>query len=196
MLFSSLLQGMFAWTEILFVPHYWNPQFRVIRLSNDFFMEDLIYTFFSGGSAAVMYQAIFRKPLFDAERIPIWPFAVVPALFLLYWLVSGVSIMGVCLLGGLALIVVSILFERRLGRPILTNGLLLASFALLIYLVLGRWFPSFPASFNKAHLSGLSFLGIPIEELMYYFVFGGFWCLLYEVVGRGRLRSKLGYFYD
>ena len=34
-LFTSLIGGILGFTEIFFVPNYWNPQFEVFKIRND-----------------------------------------------------------------------------------------------------------------------------------------------------------------
>jgi hypothetical protein len=64
------------------------------------------------------------------------------------------------------------------------------SFTLLYTIVLvvtGHVYPDFFKCWNEADLSGVHFLGAPVEEYLYAFTFGAFWAPLYEAWKRTRI---------
>jgi hypothetical protein len=196
-LFSSLLAGSGGVGEVAFVPSYWNPRFHVIRILDDLFLESFLFTFFLGGAASVFYQVAFRKRLLNVRRVSLKVLVLIPIYFVvLRLLIPQLNIIFFLLGAGLTLMMLFALLEGTLIRPMALSGLLLLALSLVIYVPLWRLFPSFGASYNTSELTGISLLGIPAEELLFYLAFGAVWCVVYELFGNSRFRRMLGYFYD
>lgn len=68
-----------------------------------------------------------------------------------------------------------------LGRCVLTGGGLFAGFYALFLLLLEATAPGYIAqAWNLRNLSGITPLGMPLEELLFGFAFGTYWSGLYE----------------
>ena len=67
MLFSSLLLLPFGLTQPLFVPDYWQPDV-LYKFFGLFDIESLLWCFFTGGIAAVLYEEIFKIRLVPGKN--------------------------------------------------------------------------------------------------------------------------------
>src|SRR3989344_8235467 len=132
-LYISLLGGILGFTEIFFVPNYWNPQFDIFKIRNDLFFESFIFAFFLTGFSSTLYQVIFRKPLFKVEKIKRRILLLLPLIFLLHLLIPKINVM---IFSISSMIIVSFLFylsEKKFGKAILINGILSFSFFTILY---------------------------------------------------------------
>ncbi len=191
MLLTSGLGGVLGFSETLFIPDYWRPQFQVIRISDELFVESLLFAFFLAGFSSVLYQVVFRKPLFEADRVDPKLLLAPPIVFALYPLAPGVNIIFFTLAGMLIGASAFYLSDKSLGKPILLNGLLTFAFFLPNYILFWKLFPSLVASYNYSALSGVKLFKIPLEELLFYFSVGSSFCLIYEVLMSARIKQVL-----
>lgn len=200
MMLSSIVGGFFGgFSEAFFVPSYWDPRFFIFKIPVPYFHLDLdsfIFSFFLAGMASVPYQVLFNRPLFDTHRVPAKIIYVAVLIFFSHLLIPQVNVIyfsiGCMVVGGGT----CFLLDKNLGIPFLINALLVFTFFTFSYLIFWQLFSPLAASYNYPALSGIHLLGIPIEELSFYFAVGSFWCFPYELLGNSRLRSKLRYFYD
>src|SRR3989338_2318704 len=186
-LFTSLIGGILGFTEIFFVPNYWNPQFEVFKIRNDLFFESFIFPFFLAGFSSTLYQVIFRKPLFKVEKIKRRILLLLPIIFFIYILIPEINVIFFSIS---SMLIVSFLFylsEKKIGKAILINGILNFTFFTSLYLFFWNLFPSIQTSYNYEVLSGINITGIPFEELLFYFAMGTNFCLFYEILNK---RSK------
>ena len=64
MIFGSLLAMPFGLSESLWVPEYWNPPSLFNLISNyGVGIESFLLFFICGGTAAVIYEIIFKKKI-------------------------------------------------------------------------------------------------------------------------------------
>ncbi len=195
--FSSLVACVLGVTEICFVPAYWEPAFPRIQLFRDqLYLESLLFSFFLGGVASVFYEVGLRVPSLDAGRVTGRVLFSLPGVFFLYPLIPQVSVMYFCIGSLLACAYLVYRIDRRLGKPMLVNGLLLFVYALVVYLLLWHFYPSVRVSYKYHALSGINIWGIPVEELLFFFSFGTIWCLFYGLIGNGRARQFFPAFYS
>lgn len=194
-LLSSIIGGILGITEIFFVPNYWNPQFQTIKIFNNLFLESFIFAFFLAGFSSVLYQFIFKKSLFETQKIKPKLLLIPPIIFLLHLIIPQINVMvfsfGSMLMGALLFY----LSDKKLGWPILLNGLFVLTFFLITYIIFWQLFPSLVISYNYKTLIKISIFGIPIEELLFFFAIGTNFCLIYEILSNSKYRKYLGYFY-
>src|SRR3989344_4989061 len=155
-LFTSLIGGILGFTEIFFVPNYWNPQFEVFKIRNDLFFESFIFTFFLAGFSSTLYQVIFRKPLFKVEKIKRRILLLLPIIFFIYILIPEINVIFFSIS---SMLIVSFLFylsEKKIGKAILINGILNFTFFTSLYLFFWNLFPSIQTSYNYEVLSGIN----------------------------------------
>ena len=187
---SSAGTALFGLTEPIFVPAYWNPPslFELARRTG-FDIESLIFAFAIGGIGSVLYDSITRQHLVSvtlADRntplhrlhlaallLPVVSF--VP-LVLLPWN-PIYAVLTSLLLGAIA----SVACRPALGRKTVIGAFLFLVFYAALMLGL-RWLaPGYIAEvWNLPALRGGLFIGIPVEELVYGFVFGAYWTSVYE----------------
>lgn len=155
-------------------------------------LQSFLVGFFLGGISAVLYASLLNKKRTrkrEAWRNPAhrWWFCGV--------LLSGI---GVMILGTFILslnsIYVSLLVmvaggiwivwhRRDLLSEAVGNGILLAALLCIFYVGLQFLFPRiFLTQWNLADLSGVFFLGIPLEELLFAFAWGFITGPAYEFV--------------
>ncbi len=194
-LLSSIIGGVFGFTEVFFVPNYWNPKFKVLKLSDSLFLDSLIFAFFLAGFSSVIYQVVFKKALFVNHTVNTKLFYVPPAIFALHLLLPQINVMVFTFSGMFIGAFLFYLADKRLGKLILFNGLFTFLFFFALYASLWNVFPSLAASYNYKVLSGITAFGVPIEELLFFFAIGTNFCLFYEILGDSRYRKYFTYFY-
>jgi hypothetical protein len=188
----GLATMLFGSTEPLFVPAYWNPPslFELAQRTG-FDIESLIFSFALGGIGTVLYDTFARGQLVPASQAQrkasrhrlhlaalLLPLVLFVPLYFLPW--NPIYPVLICLaLGALA----SNLCRPELRRKSLIGGILF--FGLYAVFMLGlKW--SAPgyivAVWNLPALSGGLLYGIPVEELLFGFVFGLYWSGVYEHV--------------
>jgi len=195
-LLTSIIGGLSGVTEIFFVPVYWNPQFQVVKILDMLFLESFIFAFFLAGFSAVIFQVLSGKPIYNVQKIRIELLLVAPVIFLFHPLFPEISVMvfsfGSMFFGAFLFY----LAEKKFGTAMLFNGFLTFAFFLIMYAVFWNLFPSLAASYNYVSLSGVAILGIPIEELLFFFAVGTYFCVVYEILKKSKLKEYLSIFYD
>jgi len=160
-------------------------------------IEDLIMGFFAGGAAIVLYKAIFNKDDYKANSLGFNSKVV--------WLVTSLLGLIVCdflfrffgvfsyyaNLLGLGLIAVILLSYRKdLIKEALWGGLLLTAISLPVYWI---WFAVFPGIRERYWqfdmISGSYFLGIPYEDVIWWFFVGVVISIAYDEYNGLRLRK-------
>ena len=187
---TSAVTALFGLTEPIFVPEYWNPPslFELARRTG-FDIESLIFAFALGGIGSVLYDAIARQhlvPASPAERTtPLHRFhlaalLIPPVLFVPLYLLSWNPIYAVLtslLLGTLAAVVC----RPALGRKTALGAVLFLGLYGVFMLGLRLLTPGYIAEvWNLPALRWGLVIGIPLEELVFGFVFGAYWTGVYE----------------
>ncbi|NOQ55947.1 MAG: hypothetical protein GQ477_04035 [Nanohaloarchaea archaeon] len=193
-LLTSIIGGILGFTEIFFVPNYWNPQFQVIRIFDNLFLDSLLFAFFLAGFSSVIYQFIFRSPLFKVDKIKTKLLLIPPIIFLLHLFISEINVMvfsfGSMLIGAF----IFYFSDKKLGKPMLLNGLFTFIFFMIMYIIFWQLFPLLIISYNYEVLSGINIFRIPIEELLFFFAIGTNFCLIYEILENSKLKNTLTIF--
>lgn len=190
MFWASLFTAPFGLTEPLFVPEYWNPPglFDLAQRTG-LDIESLIFTFAIGGVAATLYSVLTgrgTRPVPEHEKHrPLHrhhykalaaPFVAFPVLYLFPWnpIYPGIVAM---IIGAAA----TIACRPDLKTKTWIGGLLFLGYYVVFLLGLEWTAPGYiERVWNLAALSGVIVFNMPLEELVWAFVFGMYWSSVYE----------------
>ena len=189
-LFMSIVIAFFGLTEPLFFNQYWKPEF-IIQIPNfNLGFESIILDFFYGGIAAVIYEYIFRDGLKYTRKVKkterrkeiILALISAVALFFFFFAVLKLNIIYATSLELFGLGAILLYFRHDLLLPSFVSGIIMAVLAFAILLLLEMLFPGLINSWWQINLlSGITFLGIPIEEFLWHFALGFGLGSIYEV---------------
>ena len=198
MLVVSAWTSLLALTEPFFVPRYWNPPSLFgLAQSTGFDVESFVFCWGIGGLAVVLYELpvpVRHVPLRPGSRALVFhPVALVvtPAAFVILSSFTGLNPIYCALaaLGlGSCLVLASRpdLLRKMLSSAVIFLGLYSAYFLSLVVAVPGY----VQRVWDLRVLSGVSLLGIHLEELGFAFAFGFFWSGMYEYARGLRLRRR------
>jgi hypothetical protein len=196
MLLMSLLVGLgtvfteYYWWTI----DWWHPEtITGTRVG----IEDFLLGIANGGVAAVVYSYFFKKSHYkiptdsnksQALSVGLLTFAVLSFGFWGLRLTSFYACVGAMILGSI------LLFYFR--KDLLLNGIYSGLIMLLLsfppYLIGEALSPGFlDNSWHYSMLTNLRFLGIPIEDLIFYFLFGIWVGPLYELMFAKKQRKRV-----
>ncbi len=180
-------------TEPLFVPEYWNPPSLFdLAAKTGFDIESLIFAFSIGGIAAVLYELFFKvkhKKINKKEmnsgkhRFHLLALSSPVIVFLFLYFFTNLnpiySAITAMFIGSFSVI----LCRPNLKNKILVGGLLFLVIYFIFFFLLNLVYPGWIEKiWNLGAISGILFLGIPIEELLFAFSFGMMWSGIYEHV--------------
>jgi len=206
MLFMSSAFGVVGWfIEPIFLTDYWHP--TMIFTSSFTFnsttyqlgsIEGIIFSFLIGGIASVVYE-VFVGKYFKSRRIRkhnwiLWAVSLLTLNVAVLMISTSVGINSIyaAILSCLACFCFYIFFSKDLIVDSLLSGLLMGCISLLVLLT---WhfifFGIFDAWWQRENLSGISILGIPIEEPLLYFTLGAVLGPLYEFLLGLRFRRTI-----
>ncbi|MBI4152041.1 hypothetical protein HY496_03650 [Candidatus Woesearchaeota archaeon] len=196
MLWVSSFTTILGFTEPLFVPEYWNPPslFNLAQRTG-FDLESLIFSFSIGGIISVLYEVIFRK--FEHRKlrtIPSWHWLAVSAPIFIFTLLFVTTALNPIYSASIAMFLGSLLVmvcRRDLMVKMVVSGgvFLLFYFGLLLFFNLA--FPGYiQAVWNWEAISGITIMGVPVEELAFAFTAGMLWSSVYEHVRNLRIDGK------
>lgn len=184
LLFGSFLALPFGFSEVLFVHEYWNPP-SLFNLINKFGfgIEDFIFTFIVGGIAAIGYEVIYKKKdvKIKSKHKGLSPYILFCILFLgLEVLLPYKTIYNLYLSFFVCEIYVG--YKRPdLVSQMTYSGLFFSIFYFLSFLFFNSFFPNYINSiYSLKNFIGINIAGIPIEEILFSFLGGSFWSILYE----------------
>lgn len=190
MLQVSLVTTAFGLTEPLFVPEYWNPPTLFdLAQRTGFDIESLIFCFGIGGIGSVLYSVLTHRndvavPASE-KRMPLHrhhyktlasPFVAFLLLYFLPWnpIYPSIAAMAV---GAIA----TLLCRPDLKTKTWVGGVLFLAYYLVFFLALEATSPGYvQLVWNLQDISGILWLGIPLEELLFAFTFGLYWSGVYE----------------
>jgi len=186
MIFASLLCMPLGLSEIFFVPWYWNPH-RLFNLNPA--IESLLFCFAVGGIASVLYEVVFKKHLRKAreKRIEtkrhLYALAGVFIFSMIFFSFIFKKDLIYTAIISMALGSVTIMISRKdlIKETVLGGFLFLIVYFSLLYLLNTLIFPDIIVRvWNLEHLWGITFLKIPLEEILWAFTFGSLWAPIYE----------------
>ena len=180
----SLLTTPVALTDLLFVPEYWQP---ITLFSLPVGLEGFLFCFATGGLGAVLYEEILRKKVIKStgqlreknlrSRFLIFVGVVV---VLLLRLLTPCNFMHAILLGALVSASVIVALRRDLFPAVIFSGLFFAILYTLIFVSLLQVFPDMLSMWALENLSQISFVEIPVEEVLWAFLAGAILGSFYE----------------
>ncbi|KAA3616825.1 MAG: hypothetical protein D8M58_17640 [Calditrichaeota bacterium] len=191
MWYASLLTMPFGLTEPIFVPEYWHPP-SLFDLAHrtGFDIESLIFCFAIGGIGIVLYDIVFRvdhEAMAEHEKhhkhhrfhiyTLISPLTIFPILyFTINWNVIYTATLTMFLAGLAAL-----WCRPDLKAKIWIGGVLFLLLYAIYFLALAWIAPGYVEKvWTLSAISGISIIGIPIEELVFAYTFGMLWSSYYE----------------
>jgi hypothetical protein len=172
MLFAII--GLFSeylwWTK-----DWWRPQTITGTLIG---IEDLIFGFVSGGIAAVLYEELFKKRIYKYKSgdhnlttalIIISSYLIFSLIFYILKLNSFIATTVTYIITGGILI----FLRKDLIWDAILTGLCFVVSSIPIFLLLTYFSPNFiDKTWLWQNLSGIRFLEIPIEDLIWFFLAG------------------------
>lgn len=187
LLISSIFAVPLGLTEFLFIPTYWQPRFNVIHISNELFVESLLFTFFFAGIGAIFYQSIYNKEYFKIKISPFY-LLISPSLFLLYFLSRFVFqfqinimyfVISSLLIGS---IIALIKFRITVIKSIILNTMIFTMFYVLAIVIISLIFKEWSQSYNIKSFVPFLIAGVPLEEFFWAFSFTLYWAPFYEII--------------
>lgn len=191
MLIVSLWTSLLGFTEPLFVPVYWAPPSLFDLASRTGFdIESFIFSFAIGGIAVILYERIFHESHIHISaqyqhtlrhRYHLLALLSAPIAFVVISLTispnpiyaSSISLM----LGGFA----TWYCRPDLKKKMIISGFLFLGLYFFYFLILIAMYPGYVEKvWNLQAISGILFIGVPLEELMFAFSFGFLWSSIYE----------------
>lgn len=155
------------------VNDYWNPKYILWPFN----FEDFGYGFFLGGIVASSYQVFFKKKLTAERNLRkgwLLTFIAVSTLtfpLVVSWL--GLNSIIAHILPPLFVASVIFVLRRDLILPSLFAACITLVLTTVLFLLAQCLFPNlFSENWNLENLSGIDFLGIPFEELLFAFSLG------------------------
>lgn len=193
MLFMGLFAGFLGPVWEFWYKDYWRPEYAFKFLP---MFEDCLFGFLIGGISAVIYEEIFAKKLIKRKKKAPYCLIILLAIvsisaFLLFNHFLGINSIYVSFI---VFLIVSFVIWRR--RPDLVYNSFLSGFFLTIAGLIGHLFflslyPNIIKEWWLLHnISGILILGIPIEEPIWFFLWGMVGGPLYEFWQGYRLKDR------
>ena len=194
MLIVSAWTSLLGLTEPIFVPHYWNPPSLFnLAYRTHFDIESFIFSFAIGGIAVVLYELFFSyrpgamggmERHHARHRYHLWALLSAPIVFATLLLVAPInpiySAFIAMMIGGIA----TWYCRPDLKKKMIASAFLFLALYFLYFLTLIAAYPGYVERvWNLGAISGILFLGVPFEELMFAFGLGFYWSSVYEHVG-------------
>ncbi len=187
---ASVVSAYLWWTV-----DWWRPQtITGTRVG----IEDFLLGFSNGGIAVVLYEEIFKKRLYKRKKehthntgaiiIAMFCFLIISILFYSFHVTSFAA----CAVGLIVATTCLMYFRKDLILTSLFNGLLMILVTIPVYYFLILFSPGWvEKTWLFSHLTGIKITGIPLEDLIFYFLLGLFVAPLYEYWQGVRLRKVL-----
>lgn len=182
--FGSLVSTPLGLTQPLFVPGYWEP--TVILQIEGWDIESLIWSFFMGGIAAVIFEVIWSKRLVRSKpHKPKWLEIVLliagfAAVVVGAWYLNF-STLHSCFIVASAVILALWKMRPDLVKPSILGGLLFTLIYIVVLLLAEHLSRGFLNQWNPSGNWGIAIHGIPLEEYLFAFLFTAWWSLLYPI---------------
>ncbi len=175
MLFFSLLTSVvspitaYIWWTI----DWWHP---LTITGSRVGVEDIIIGFVSGGVATIIYSDVFKMKMSGKKAVKVGnlPLNIALGLFIIGILFWGFG-MSSFLSSTVSMLVfgsIIVVFRKDLFVDAVMSGVLTVIAVLPFYYFLIYFSPGWIDMTYDLSLSGIKFTGIPVEELVFYFLFG------------------------
>lgn len=183
MLFMGFLVGIVGPISEFWYKDYWQPAYAFGFIPR---LEDFLFGFFIGGIGATIYEEIFAKKLIKRTgRVPHWLMwslaCAVVAILIIFNNILGINSIYASFIAFILLIFV--IWRRRpdLIQDSILSGVFLAVISIIFYLFYLRIYPNIIQDWWRLdNISGIFVLGIPIEEPIWFFLWGMVGGPLYE----------------
>lgn len=185
MLVASILITPATFSEVFFVPGYWLPDtIGNPKLS----VEDFIFTFAVGGIIAVIYELFMKgkvkhQRLCDCYNGEIFHGLIlgigVISIFLAYTIFK-INFMYAVYIGIIVNVVLISITRPDLIKKVVYSGLLFGVLYFLFFSVFSLFVPDFIKHWNLENLSGIIFVGVPLEEILWAIGTGSLLGPIYE----------------
>lgn len=180
----------FAFTEFLFYPTYWEPQFLFdLPQKIGFGIEDFLFVIGLGAFTSAVYPALFLKKLspvrlhFQSNIFKLLVSVLGAFLLTSLFLFTEIPMIWACVPIMFAIAAAMVFLRRDLVVPALWGGLLSSLFYFAICLLLGVIVPNvFSLNWNAEKFSNIFVLGIPLEEVLYAWAAGTVSTVFYPFV--------------
>lgn len=177
-IFSVFTAPLAPITQYLwFYNDYWRPEyiygFNIGNVPTG--IEELLFAFFVGGIAGVIYEVIFRKKRkFGKPRhgttLSLFALGFISSFVLIALGINSIWATSISLFL-VAIIMISI--DKDLIKDALYTSVFLTLIAIILYLIWLRLYPGVLKQFwIVSSFSGITIMGIPIEELAWFFSAG------------------------
>ena len=184
----SIISAPLGLTQILFVPEYWNPP-SLFNLTQTygFDIESIIWVFSIAGLASVTYELIFKpqhkKSKKKLSKIHYWDFAIIPLVFLIIYLGTDFNPIYAVIIAFFAGGICTLMCRPDLHKQIWGGAAIFTFLYIFFFFILNAFYPNFvPDYWNLSAVSGILFIGIPLEEILFAFGLGMCWGSIYEHV--------------
>lgn len=177
MIIMSILVAILGlFSEYLWWTHdWWRPQTITGTIIG---IEDLLLGFTNGGIAAVLYEELFKKRMYKYKSrnhnlgialLILLSYSVFMFMFYILKLNSFIATTAIQIIMGTVLI----FLRKDLIYDAFLTGFCLAITSIPVYLLVEYLSPNFiENTWLWSNLSGITFLKIPIEDLIFYFLAG------------------------
>lgn len=166
-----------------FYTHVWRPEaLNILHLPFGVLGEDILYTFAFGGIAAVLYEELLGKKHLKSlrKKNTFTHYLLFPVILFVSLLVSirylGLNPYYATYIGFVVGAIVMWIGRRDLIVHSFLSGIFLGT--LYFFLAAFVFLPLFPhvveTWWKVSQLSGILFLGVPLEEILWAFYFGVF----------------------
>lgn len=184
---GAIFAEAFVWTT-----DWWQPKTITGTVVG---IEDVIFAFLVGGILASIYEELFRKKLVHIRKKKdhhLKNFVIVVLACLLIGNISFFYFHIHSYYASLASMLVPTLilyvYRKDLISLSIGSGLLVILISIPIYCVVFYFDPSAINMWLHQNISGLTVIGIPAEDLVWFFVTGAFLSPLYELWKGDRLK--------
>jgi hypothetical protein len=175
LIMSVIIGAIGPFAEIFYLRDYWQPQtFNGWAVG----IEDVLFGFFIGGIAGVIYEEIFGKK-YTRRHLPdhtTWMFLSFIFLFALMYIGTiwlGVNSIYISVFGFFAVGVIPIILRHDLLKDAFASAFLMGLLMLVFYSVFTFFFDGIIQKWWLLHnISGIIILEAPLEELLWGFGWG------------------------
>lgn len=184
--------------EPIYVQDWWKP----ITITNTLIgFEDFLFGFVIGGIAAVIYEDIFKKKMkirkktkkiTERENMHFFTLIIVfGILFFSSFLIFNLNTLYSSLIAFLPLIGFIYYKRKDLILDSIFSGALLTILSFIIYSILNLITPGWVQKFwYFKNVPPIIIFGVPIDDIIWYFLAGAFIAPLYEYWLEGKLINK------
>jgi hypothetical protein len=178
----SALTALAGFAEPLFIPDYWNPPTLFdLGQRTGFDIESFLFNFSSGGNAVAIYAAIRSKAQRSLDKVlqaddrarHRLTLLVFPVAFFGLVVVTDINAVYIVMIAVAVGFLVTCMVRPDLMEPIIISGLLFTGLYFAICVTFNALYPGFLLNvWNLGVLSGVMFVGVPLEEILFAFAYG------------------------